>query len=127
MPLHSSGPFAHYASILLMTYHRTVDTLFIRLRSKGCSADTSASCVGRVKKFSILFSILGPMVYGVSYCPIKMEEDLKKLECADSKTLTEKKREEIFETLKKANDFIGWMVEVISPNVICNRMLQRCV
>lgn len=67
------------------------------------------------------------MVYGVSYCPIKMEEDLKKLECADSKTLTEKKREEIFETLKKANDFIGWMVEVISPNVICNRMLQRFV
>lgn len=66
-------------------------------------------------------------MYGVSYCPINMEEDLRKLECADSKTLTEKKREEIFETLKKANDFIGWMVEVISPNVICNRMLQRCV
>ncbi|KAG8265501.1 ribonuclease H2 subunit A [Homalodisca vitripennis] len=69
--------------------------------------------------------VLGPMVYGVSYCPVSMEEDLKKLECADSKTLTEKKREEIFETLIKANEFIGWMVEVISPNIICNRMLQR--
>lgn len=65
------------------------------------------------------------MVYGISYCPVSMEEDLKKLECADSKTLTDKKREEILETLIKANEFVGWMVDVISPNTICNKMLQR--
>ncbi|XP_054263906.1 ribonuclease H2 subunit A isoform X2 [Macrosteles quadrilineatus] len=65
------------------------------------------------------------MVYGISYCPLSKEEDLKKLECADSKTLTEKKREDIFDTLSKANVFVGWMVEVISPNSICNNMLKR--
>lgn len=65
------------------------------------------------------------MVYGICYCPIDKEEDLKALECADSKALTEKKREDILNKICAVNDYVGWMVEVISPNTICNSMLQR--
>ncbi|CAN7999625.1 unnamed protein product, partial [Ixodes pacificus] len=36
--------------------------------------------------------VLGPMVYGIAYCPVEFEEDLKRLGFADSKTLTEEKR-----------------------------------
>uniref|UniRef100_A0A1B6DU10 Ribonuclease n=1 Tax=Clastoptera arizonana TaxID=38151 RepID=A0A1B6DU10_9HEMI len=69
--------------------------------------------------------VLGPMVYGACYCPIEKENDLKALECADSKALTPEKREQIFNKLCEVNDYVGWMVEVISPNSICNSMLQR--
>lgn len=66
------------------------------------------------------------MVYGICYSPISKEQELRKLGCADSKTLTEDKREVIFKDLcnEKKSD-IGWAVEVISPNVICNSMLSR--
>lgn len=69
--------------------------------------------------------VLGPMVYGTCYCPVHRENDLKTLECADSKTLTEKKRETIFDKIGCEKDYIGWKIEIISPNIICNRMLQR--
>lgn len=69
--------------------------------------------------------VLGPMVYGICYCPADREHDLKVLECADSKTLTEKKREAIFDKICSEKDYVGWKIEIISPNIICNRMLQR--
>lgn len=66
------------------------------------------------------------MVYGVSYCPISKEDELKNLGCADSKSLTEEKRELIFKKLcDEKKSVIGWAVEVISPNIICNSMLSR--
>lgn len=65
------------------------------------------------------------MVYGISFCPINKSEHLESLECADSKALTEEKRDEIFCKICDSNNTVGWAVEVISPNKICNSMLQR--
>ncbi|KAI5725840.1 hypothetical protein M8J77_020754 [Diaphorina citri] len=70
--------------------------------------------------------VLGPMVYGTAYCPKDNNEELlKNLGCADSKALTEKKRDDILDSICKENAWLGWMVEIISPNVICNSMLRR--
>ncbi|KAM7284350.1 ribonuclease H2 subunit A [Ixodes scapularis] len=68
--------------------------------------------------------VLGPMVYGIAYCPVEFEEDLKRLGFADSKTLTEEKREELVGVMEQRSESLGWMVEVISPTVICNHMLN---
>lgn len=72
--------------------------------------------------------VLGPMVYGISYCPLESKKALVDLGCADSKQLTEEKREIIFNdmnTLEYANSCIGWAVEIISPNVISSSMYRR--
>lgn len=65
------------------------------------------------------------MVYGIAYCPLDKSDSLKKLGCADSKVLSEEKREELFGKLCNDKDYVGWAVEVISPNSICNSMLKR--
>ncbi|KAH8393972.1 hypothetical protein KR215_011583, partial [Drosophila sulfurigaster] len=72
--------------------------------------------------------VLGPMVYGISYCPLESKKALVDLGCADSKQLTEEKRDIIFNelnTLEYANSCIGWAVEIISPNVISTSMYRR--
>lgn len=65
------------------------------------------------------------MVYGICYCPLSFEKELKVLGAVDSKTIDEKKREEMFEKLCQHPDKIGWAVEIISPNTIANDMLRR--
>ena len=65
------------------------------------------------------------MVYGITYCPETRAEELKTIGCADSKTLTEDQREKLFEKLDSLKDFVGWAVEIISPNSICNSMFKR--
>lgn len=65
------------------------------------------------------------MVYGAAFCPINEQMLLKVLEFADSKALNEEKRDEIFTNMCQKLDVIGWAVEVISPNSICNSMLSR--
>lgn len=72
--------------------------------------------------------VLGPMVYGVSYCPLNRKSILEELGCADSKALTEAKRDEIFTKMLTEEDSlnnVGWAVEVISPNYISNSMYRR--
>uniref|UniRef100_A0A1A9WUR5 Ribonuclease n=1 Tax=Glossina brevipalpis TaxID=37001 RepID=A0A1A9WUR5_9MUSC len=72
--------------------------------------------------------VLGPMVYGIAYCPLSSKEILTELGCADSKELTEEKRDVIFNNINtqyNAKTSIGWAVEIISPNVISNNMLGR--
>ncbi|CAG9830179.1 unnamed protein product [Diabrotica balteata] len=69
--------------------------------------------------------VLGPMVYGICFCPINEQMILEKLECADSKALTEEKRDNIFSNICKESKVVGWAVEIISPNSICNNMLSR--
>nr|CAH0100650.1 unnamed protein product [Daphnia galeata] len=69
--------------------------------------------------------VLGPMVYGITYCPESRVEELKTIGCADSKTLTEEQREKLFQKLDSLQEFVGWAVEVISPNSICNNMFKR--
>lgn len=50
---------------------------------------------------------------------------MKTIGCADSKTLTEEQREKLFKKIDSLNDFVGWAVEIISPNAICNSMFKR--
>lgn len=72
--------------------------------------------------------VLGPMVYGIAFCPISKNQVLIDLGCADSKQLTEQKREVIFDQINQkefANTAVGWAVEVISPNVISTNMNKR--
>ncbi|XP_047156867.1 ribonuclease H2 subunit A [Vigna umbellata] len=68
--------------------------------------------------------VLGPMVYGCLYCAQSYLKTLATLSFADSKTLKEEKREELFETLK-TNDSIGWAVDVIDPRELSAKMLKK--
>ncbi|KAK8767953.1 hypothetical protein V5799_005266 [Amblyomma americanum] len=68
--------------------------------------------------------VLGPMVYGIAYCPLSAKDQLKELGFADSKTLTEEKREELLSVIEKNSSFLGFMVELISPVVISELMLH---
>ncbi|XP_077992740.1 ribonuclease H2 subunit A-like [Glandiceps talaboti] len=69
--------------------------------------------------------VLGPMVYGICYCPISQNERLAEMGFADSKTLSEEQREELFSKIDEAKDLIGYKTEIISPNFISNCMLRR--
>lgn len=68
--------------------------------------------------------VLGPMVYGIAYCPLSAKDQLKELGFADSKTLTEEKREELLSVIDRNSSFLGFMVELISPVVISELMLH---
>ncbi|KAJ8756353.1 hypothetical protein K2173_025165 [Erythroxylum novogranatense] len=68
--------------------------------------------------------VLGPMVYGCLYCACSYAETLSTLNFADSKTLKEEKREELFENLK-ADESIGWAVDVIDPRELSAKMLKK--
>lgn len=68
------------------------------------------------------------MVYGIGFCPLANTEMLKDLGCADSKQLTEEKREIIFNNILTKDEILsnfGWAVEIISPNFISQNMLRR--
>lgn len=68
------------------------------------------------------------MVYGIAFCPLTQSSILKDLGCADSKVLTETKRDEIFTKMLSEEapvNNIGWACEVISPNYISNCMYKR--
>ncbi|TSK18015.1 Ribonuclease H2 subunit A [Bagarius yarrelli] len=69
--------------------------------------------------------VLGPMVYGICFCPVSKKEGLKNLKVADSKTLSEAEREALFLKLDKAKSFVGWALQILSPNTISTSMLQR--
>lgn len=64
-------------------------------------------------------------MYGIAFCPINEATLPEQLGCADSKALTEKNRDEIFEKICNENEKMGWAVEIISPNYISNSMLSR--
>lgn len=44
--------------------------------------------------------VLGPMVYGIAFCPVSKKSLLKDLGCADSKQLTEDQRDEVNKEFK---------------------------
>lgn len=83
------------------------------------------------------------MVYGTAFCPLAMKDAVKELGVAgkgycgalyleypprffvaDSKVLNEEQREKLFELINTA-EYLGWKVEILSPNHISNSMLQR--
>lgn len=68
------------------------------------------------------------MVYGVAYCAVDQTKVLHDLGCADSKALTEEKRDNIFSKMlseEASLNNVGWVAEVISPNYISNSMYRR--
>ncbi|KAF9676548.1 hypothetical protein SADUNF_Sadunf08G0013500 [Salix dunnii] len=68
--------------------------------------------------------VLGPMVYACLYCARSYEKTLSTLNFADSKTLKEEKREKLLENLK-ANELLGWAVDVIDPRELSAKMLKK--
>ena len=65
------------------------------------------------------------MTYGACYGPIDGEVRLRKMGFADSKTLSEEKRDALFKVIKGAPEFLGWVVSVLSPADISAAMLGR--
>ena len=43
----------------------------------------------------------------------------------DSKTLSESERDRLFAKMKEDGDFVGWALDVLSPNLISTSMLGR--
>lgn len=69
--------------------------------------------------------VLGPMVYGTSFCPLSWNTELGELGFADSKTLNEAQREALMKKIQDASDCMGYKIEILSPNFIANSMLRR--
>lgn len=69
--------------------------------------------------------VLGPLVYGVAYCPVGYKENLDKLGFADSKTLSAATRSSLLETLSSDPSNLGWSVRVISPQAISSGMIRK--
>lgn len=71
--------------------------------------------------------VLGPMVYGIAYCPIEKNSDLKALGVDDSKALKESEREALFEKLLEPSvaEYVGWAIHVLSPRYISTSMFKR--
>ncbi|KIY71514.1 ribonuclease H2 subunit A [Cylindrobasidium torrendii FP15055 ss-10] len=68
--------------------------------------------------------VLGPMVYGVAFCP-KAWGKVDEMGFNDSKQLTPEMRSTLFNTLSEHEDHFGWAVRVISPQDISSGMLKR--
>lgn len=43
----------------------------------------------------------------------------------DSKTLSESERDRLFVKMEEDGDFVGWALDVLSPNLISTSMLGR--
>jgi len=69
--------------------------------------------------------VLGPMVYGIAFCPVDKNSDLKQLGVDDSKKLTEDQREEMLNKVFENNDYIGWAIHLLSPTFISTSMYRR--
>ncbi|KAI8980188.1 ribonuclease H-like domain-containing protein [Trametes punicea] len=69
--------------------------------------------------------VLGPLVYGVAYCPVAYKDSLEELGFADSKTLTAEVRSSLLKTLGSDPANLGWSVRVLSPKAISAGMLRR--
>ncbi|KAK0446327.1 ribonuclease H-like domain-containing protein [Armillaria borealis] len=69
--------------------------------------------------------VLGPLVYGVAYCPVSYQDTLETMGFADSKTLTPEIRSSLLNTLTSDPANLGWSVRVISPQDISSGMLKR--
>uniref|UniRef100_A0A8C9UNQ6 Ribonuclease n=1 Tax=Spermophilus dauricus TaxID=99837 RepID=A0A8C9UNQ6_SPEDA len=67
----------------------------------------------------------GPMVYAICYCPLSRLADLEAMKVADSKTMSESDRDRLFAKMEENGDFVGWALDVLSPNLISTSMLGR--
>ena len=69
--------------------------------------------------------VLGPMVYGISFCPVEKNKDLKDLGVDNSKALTEEQREKLLDKLNDNSDYIGWAIHILSPGYLSKSMFRR--
>ena len=69
--------------------------------------------------------VLGPMVYGIAFCPVSKNGDLKALGVDDSKVLSEEQREKLLQIVLDNNEYIGWAVDILSPCFISTSMNKR--
>ncbi|CAD6192235.1 unnamed protein product [Caenorhabditis auriculariae] len=73
--------------------------------------------------------VLGPMVYGAAISPLDKFNELKNLGVADSKALTEQKRDDIFEKMNNDDEtkqVVAYAVRCLSAQLISASMLKRC-
>ncbi|KAF7424474.1 hypothetical protein PC9H_009781 [Pleurotus ostreatus] len=69
--------------------------------------------------------VLGPLVYGVAYCPASYQEDLEELGFADSKVLSADTRRTLLDSLSSDPKNLAWAVRVIAPQAISSGMLRK--
>lgn len=69
--------------------------------------------------------VLGPMVYGVAYCPASYQDELDTLGFADSKTLNAATRSALLAKLSSDPANLGWSVRVLAPQAISAGMLRH--
>ncbi|ORY78027.1 ribonuclease [Leucosporidium creatinivorum] len=69
--------------------------------------------------------VLGPQVYGIAFCQLEYSDELKSLGFADSKTLKDPEREELFEVIMEKEENVKYAVTVMSPHDISRGMLRR--
>ncbi|KAF9532626.1 ribonuclease H2 subunit A [Crepidotus variabilis] len=69
--------------------------------------------------------VLGPLVYGVAFCPESYKEELEELGFADSKALNATTRSTLLDTLRSDPKNLGWSVRVVAPQAISSGMLRR--
>ncbi|BGP19115.1 hypothetical protein JCM10213_008038 [Rhodosporidiobolus nylandii] len=68
---------------------------------------------------------LGPQVYGIAFCKLSYADSLKELGFADSKTLTDPLREELFKVILEHKEDVKYACTVMSPGDISAGMLRR--
>lgn len=75
----------------------------------------------------LLFNRLKPHVYWQVCCLWSQHyfNSYLCVACLDSKTLTEAERENLFVKLDDSKSFVGWALQILSPNTISTSMLQR--
>ena len=69
--------------------------------------------------------VLGPMVYGIAFCPVSKNTFLKNLGVDDSKALSEEQREKLLDKVVDNNEYIGWAIHLLSPTYISTSMNRR--
>jgi len=71
--------------------------------------------------------VLGPMVYGCTFWPVKVGDDMRKrFGFADSKQLSEEQRDKMFEDIKELEHCeLGFAVDVLMPEDLSALMLAE--
>ncbi|QRV75207.1 ribonuclease H2 subunit A [Ceratobasidium sp. AG-Ba] len=69
--------------------------------------------------------VLGPLVYGIAYCPLEYRDTLDTMGFADSKTLTHATRAALLKSLTSDPDNLAWSVRVLAPQDISASMLRH--
>ncbi|KAI7820417.1 ribonuclease H-like domain-containing protein [Gamsiella multidivaricata] len=116
LPVRATSPPSGTNTALLKSYTYTTPL--------PTSLETDQECILGVDEAG-RGPVLGPMVYGICYCPLSKQNELADLGFADSKTLKEGERDSLLDVIMSRPDLIGWSVRVLSPMDISNSMLRK--